>query len=170
MFACGPLLSRLLLVCGCRAFAPVARPWSRTTEAPAAAEWVEAGLCEALSERLVSAGLERPTGIQAACFGPLAAGEDAVVHAETGSGKTLAYALPLASAGRSFVVVVAPGRALAAQIRSALERCLGAEAAARFAVATPKELLRGGAGALDQVRADAIVVDEADAVLRAGKG
>ncbi|KAH8076425.1 helicase [Aureococcus anophagefferens] len=128
----------------------------------AASDWIAAGYDEQLAARLVGAGLDAPTPIQAACFRALAAGGDGVVHAETGSGKTLAYAAPLARGGASSVV--APGLPLVAQIRRVLDASLGA-AAERFVVATPKQLI---AHRVDD--ADVVVLDEADALLRpAGK-
>ena len=151
-----------LLLTAASAFAPAPAP-KATCSLRAASDWIAAGYDEQLAARLVGAGLDAPTPIQAACFRALAAGGDGVVHAETGSGKTLAYAAPLARGGRR-VVVVAPGLPLVAQIRRVLDASLGA-AAERFVVATPKQLI---AHRVDD--ADVVVLDEADALLRpAGK-
>nr|CEL73447.1 TPA: DEAD/DEAH box helicase, putative [Toxoplasma gondii VEG] len=48
-----------------------------------------------LSAALDAQEISAPTGIQQTALGPLAAGEDLLLHSETGSGKTFAYLLPL---------------------------------------------------------------------------
>ena len=159
---CRSMMLFALLLTAASAFAPAPAP-TATCSLRAASDWIAAGYDEQLAARLVGAGLDAPTPIQAACFRALAAGGDGVVHAETGSGKTLAYAAPLARGGRR-VVVMAPGLPLVAQIRRVLDASLGA-AAERFVVATPKQLI---AHRVDD--ADVVVLDEADALLRpAGK-
>jgi|LNFM01.1.fsa_nt_gb ATP-dependent RNA helicase DeaD len=75
----------------------------------------------AVRRAVQDAGYTRPTDVQAAVFGPVAAGKDVVVQSKTGSGKTAAFALPLIDrivdpARGVQVLVLCPTRELALQV------------------------------------------------------
>ena len=84
---------------------------------------ISAPVCQALTE----IGYETPTSIQAQAIPELLAGHDLLGIAQTGTGKTAAFMLPIidmlttrnikSSSRRPSVLVLAPTRELAAQIR-----------------------------------------------------
>ncbi|MBL8694237.1 MAG: DEAD/DEAH box helicase [Planctomycetes bacterium] len=87
-------------------------------------------LSEALLRALTAGGFERPTPIQAKAIPAALAGRDLLARAPTGTGKTLAFSVPALerlSRGRSEakrairIVVLAPTRELALQIRGVIE-------------------------------------------------
>ena len=95
-----------------------------------AGDFSELGLPRVLVDALASAGIERPTPIQARAIPDALAGLDVLGRAQTGSGKTLAFGLPLltrlaaapvvrrSSSPRG--VIVLPTRELALQVDAAL--------------------------------------------------
>ena len=95
-----------------------------------AGDFSELGLPRVLVDTLASAGIERPTPIQARAIPDALAGRDVLGRAQTGSGKTLAFGLPLltrlaaapvvrrSSSPRG--VIVLPTRELALQVDAAL--------------------------------------------------
>jgi len=92
-------------------------------------DFSELGLPRVLVDALASAGIERPTPIQARAIPDALAGRDVLGRAQTGSGKTLAFGLPLltrlaaAPVRRSSSprgVIVLPTRELALQVDAAL--------------------------------------------------
>jgi len=94
-----------------------------------AGDFSELGLPRVLVDALASAGIERPTPIQARAIPDALAGRDVLGRAQTGSGKTLAFGLPLltrlaaAPVRRSSSprgVIVLPTRELALQVDAAL--------------------------------------------------
>ncbi len=85
--------------------------------------WGGCSVGPVLRAKLASAGLEAPTEVQRAAFGPISKGKNALLCAETGSGKTLAYVLPLLAARLKRDVpcqalVVCPSREVALQLRA----------------------------------------------------
>jgi len=130
---------------------------ARRTASLTAGSFAELGVDAAVVDSLRSQGIDGgPTPIQAAAFAQLRRGDDAVLHAETGSGKTLAYALPLY--GRD-TLILAPGRALAAQITEVLDATFEGHL---FRVSTPKDALADP----PKTPPAAVVLDECDALLR----
>ncbi|KAG9449590.1 hypothetical protein H6P81_009555 [Aristolochia fimbriata] len=57
--------------------------------------WKSLGISDQLSAALFSAGLERPSLVQAACVPQVLSGSDVIIAAETGSGKTHGYLAPV---------------------------------------------------------------------------
>lgn len=57
--------------------------------------WTSLGVSDNVSRALVSAGMQRPSLIQAACVPSIMSENDVVIAAETGSGKTHGYLVPL---------------------------------------------------------------------------
>jgi ATP-dependent RNA helicase DeaD len=154
-------------------------------------------LVEALAEK----GYTEPTPVQAAVLAEEAKGRDLLVSAQTGSGKTVAYGLAVADvllapdggAPRTReprVLVVAPTRELALQVRRELEWLYG-KAGARIASAVGgmdiraehRELMQGAhvvvgtpgrlrdhveRGRFETAGLRAVVLDEADEMLDLG--
>lgn len=85
-----------------------------------------------LIDSLEQHGIEQPTEIQQASFAPILNGKDLLGQSMTGSGKTLAFSLPLAlkiskearSAKKSKILILAPTRELAQQIRTVFNTIL----------------------------------------------
>lgn len=81
-----------------------------------------------LQQALVQIKFTKPTPVQQQVIPVINAGRDAVVQAQTGSGKTHAYLLPLlnqlTTAPVVQIVITAPSRELAYQIRLAAEQLL----------------------------------------------
>lgn len=155
----------------------------------------------ALARALTARGFEALTAVQSAMLAPDVGGRDLIVSAQTGSGKTVAFGLALAAdllAGAErlpppadpHVLIIAPTRELAMQVRSELEwlygpaggqiaSCVGGMDArderralnrgAHIVVGTPGRLvdhIRRGSLILDHIKA--VVLDEADEMLNLG--
>mgnify|MGYP006284830513 CR=1 FL=1 len=154
------------------------------------------GLPDALLSALERLGYETPTGIQRQTIPPLLAGRDLLGHAPTGTGKTAAFALPLLArvdpTARSVqALVLVPTRELALQVAEAFARyaagiagfhvlpVYGGQAydvqiralrrAAHVVVGTPGRVIDHlRRGTLDLSNLSALVLDEADEMLRMG--
>lgn len=141
-------------------------------------------------------GYETPSPIQARSIPPLLAGRDLLGQAQTGTGKTAAFALPLLSRldlslRYPQILVLAPTRELALQVAEAMQtyarhlkgfhvlpvyggqnmgqQLRQLERGAHVVVGTPGRIqdhLRRGTLKLD--RLSAVVVDEADEMLKMG--
>ncbi len=101
------------------------------------------GVAPALAEALSARGYETLTPVQTAMLDPDLAGKDLLVSAQTGSGKTVAFGIAAAAdmlnedgrldrADLPFMLVIAPTRELALQVKRELE-WLFAKAGARIA-------------------------------------
>ncbi len=149
-------------------------------------------ILEALSE----IGYETPSPIQAACIPHLLAGHDLLGEAQTGTGKTAAFALPLLNrldltAKTPQVLVLTPTRELAIQVAEAFQRyaqnlpgfhvlpLYGGQSmvvqlrqlgrGAHVIVGTPGRVMDHiERKSLDLDRLAALVLDEADEMLRMG--
>uniref|UniRef100_A0A2P2IA97 RNA helicase n=1 Tax=Hirondellea gigas TaxID=1518452 RepID=A0A2P2IA97_9CRUS len=99
--------------------------------------FAELGLCPEIVTALRSMKLTKPTNVQNAAIPVIRSGHNTLIAAETGNGKTLAFMLPLleelwqmkeSSLMRSrphnspVVLVIAPGRELAEQIKNVCEK------------------------------------------------
>lgn len=159
------------------------------------------GVAPALAEALAHRGYEQLTPVQSAMLDPELLGKDLLVSAQTGSGKTVAFGIAAASdmlndAGRfdradlPFMLVIAPTRELALQVKRELE-WLYAKAGARIAscvggmdmrderralsqgahivVGTPGRLVdHVNRGSLNMDELKIITLDEADEMLDMG--
>jgi len=106
--------------------------------------FTDLSVSHALVAALAKQGITEPSPIQKIALPPLAAGQNAYLHAETGTGKTLAYLVPVfsrvdASRAETQVVIVAPTHELAIQIHR--QSC---ELAVNAAIAIRTVLLIGG--------------------------
>ncbi|MGA7802921.1 MAG: DEAD/DEAH box helicase [Gammaproteobacteria bacterium] len=156
----------------------------------------ELGLAAPVLQAVDEVGYEAPTPIQAQCIPPLLAGRDLLGTAQTGTGKTAAFALPLLSRldlslRQPQVLVLTPTRELAIQVAEAMQTYArhlkdfhilpvyggqGMDVQLRqlrrgvhVVVGTPgrvQDHLRRGTLALDRLAA--VVLDEADEMLRMG--
>jgi ATP-dependent RNA helicase DeaD len=156
----------------------------------------ELELPDFLLKALLEVGYETPTPIQAQAIPPLLAGRDLLGHAPTGTGKTAAFALPLLAKvdmknSAVQVLVLTPTRELAIQVAEAFQRYAhhirdfhvlpiygGQEYAGQIrqlkrgvqvVVGTPGRVMdhiRKGTLKLDKLQA--LVLDEADEMLRMG--
>lgn len=154
------------------------------------------GLPAPVLEALELAGYEAPTPIQAQSIPSLQEGRDLLGQAQTGTGKTAAFALPLLARvdiGRTDtqLLVLAPTRELALQVAEAFQtyaRCLpgfrvlplyggqdygtqlrALRRGAQVVVGTPGRVMdHMRRGTLDLQRLQALVLDEADEMLRMG--
>ncbi|MDX1594766.1 MAG: DEAD/DEAH box helicase, partial [Gammaproteobacteria bacterium] len=154
------------------------------------------GLAPDVLQAVLEVGYETPSPIQAAAIPPLLAGRDLLGQAQTGTGKTAAFALPLLSrldlALRTpQVLVLTPTRELAIQVAEALQtyarhlagfhvlpiyggQSIGVqlrqlERGAHVVVGTPGRVLDHlGRKTLNLDRLAALVLDEADEMLRMG--
>ena len=163
---------------------------------PSGPTFASLGLKEATLKAIDGLGYEAPTPIQAAAIPPLLAGRDLFGQAQTGTGKTAAFALPLlsrvdASVRELQILVLTPTRELAIQVAEAMmsyarhmpgfhvlpvyggqdiETQLRAlRRGVHAVVGTPGRIqdhLRRGTLKLD--RLFALVLDEADEMLRMG--
>ena len=155
----------------------------------------------AIAEALAEQGYDEPTPVQAAVLDRGAADRDLLVSAQTGSGKTVAYGLAMASTvlgdaprmgdpGAPVVLVIAPTRELAMQVRGELAwlyakagarviSCVGGmdsrreqrelAAGAQMVVGTPGRLRDHlERGHLDLSALEVVVLDEADEMLDLG--
>lgn len=153
-------------------------------------------LPEALIRAVTELGYESPSPIQAAAIPKLLAGEDVLGQAQTGTGKTGAFALPLLARldpaqNDPQILVLAPTRELAIQVAEAFQayarympafhvlplyggqsytnQLKSLKRGSQVIVGTPGRILdhlERGTLKLDKLRA--IVLDEADEMLRMG--
>ena len=167
-----------------------------SNEAPSL-RFSDLALSESLMQALVAVGYESPSPIQAATIPPLLDGRDVLGQAQTGTGKTAAFALPLlarigsSSAGAPQVLVLAPTRELAIQVAEAFQKyaafmpgfqvlpiyggqAYGPQLSAlkrgvHVVVGTPGRVIDHlERGSLDLSKLKALVLDEADEMLRMG--
>ncbi len=154
------------------------------------------GVAEPILRALNEVGYESPTPIQAASIPHLLEGRDILGMAQTGTGKTAAFALPLLSrlntkSNNTQMLVLAPTRELAIQVAEACQSyakyipdfhvlpIYGGQAydsqlrqlrrGAQVVVGTPGRVMdhiRRGSLNLDNL--EALVLDEADEMLRMG--
>ena len=154
------------------------------------------GLPETLLKTLQEVGYETPTPIQAQSIPVLLAGRDLLGQAQTGTGKTAAFALPLLAradmrSSHPQILVLTPTRELAIQVAEACQTyarhlpnfhvlpIYGGQSytvqlrqlkrGAQVVVGTPGRIMdhmRRGTLKLDKV--SALVLDEADEMLRMG--
>ncbi len=163
------------------------------TETP---DFRELGLAEPILTALAETGYEQPTPIQARSIPILLAGHDLLGQAQTGTGKTAAFALPLLSRidpqNRTVqVLVLAPTRELAIQVAEAFQtyarhlpgfhvlpiyggqeygtQLRQLKRGAQVVVGTPGRVMdHMRRGSLDLTQLSALVLDEADEMLRMG--
>jgi ATP-dependent RNA helicase DeaD len=154
------------------------------------------GLPENLINALARCGYQEPSPIQAAAIPELMLGRDLLGQAQTGTGKTAAFALPLLARidlqeRLPQVLVLAPTRELAIQVSEAFQRYAacspGVQVLALYGgsdfrdqiqklrrgiqvvVGTPGRVMdHMRQGTLDVSRLQALVLDEADEMLRMG--
>jgi ATP-dependent RNA helicase DeaD len=154
------------------------------------------GLPESLLAALREVGYESPSPIQAATIPPLLAGRDVLGQAQTGTGKTAAFALPALARldpapGKPQVLVLAPTRELAIQVAEAFQKyahhipgfhvlpIYGGQSygpqlhalkrGVHVVVGTPGRVIDHlERGSLDLSGLRALVLDEADEMLRMG--
>jgi ATP-dependent RNA helicase DeaD len=154
------------------------------------------GLAPAVLQAVDEVGYETPSSIQAEAIPPLLAGRDLVGQAQTGTGKTAAFALPLLSRldlglAAPQLLVLTPTRELAIQVAEALQtyarhlrgfhvlpiyggQSIGVQLrqlqrGAHVIVGTPGRILDHlGRGTLKLGQLKAVVLDEADEMLRMG--
>ncbi|MCZ8063784.1 DEAD/DEAH box helicase [Silanimonas sp.] len=167
-----------------------------SNEAPSL-RFADLALSDALMKALAAVGYESPSPIQAATIPPLLDGRDVLGQAQTGTGKTAAFALPLltrignSAAGAPQVLVLAPTRELAIQVAEAFQKyaafipgfqvlpiyggqAYGPQLSAlkrgvHVVVGTPGRVIDHlERGSLDLSKLKALVLDEADEMLRMG--
>jgi ATP-dependent RNA helicase DeaD len=166
-----------------------------STEAPPL-RFADLGLAETVMAAVSEVGYETPSPIQAATIPALLAGRDVLGQAQTGTGKTAAFALPLLSRldlkqGKPQVLVLAPTRELAIQVAEAFQRyankipgfhvlpIYGGQSyypqlqalkrGVHVVVGTPGRVIDHlDRGTLDLSELKALVLDEADEMLRMG--
>jgi len=167
-----------------------------SNEAPSL-RFSDLALPESLMQALAAVGYESPSPIQAATIPPLLDGRDVLGQAQTGTGKTAAFALPLLArigstpAGSPQVLVLAPTRELAIQVAEAFQKyasfipgfqvlpIYGGQAygpqlsslkrGVHVVVGTPGRVIDHlERGSLDLSKLKALVLDEADEMLRMG--
>ena len=154
------------------------------------------GLPESLLEALERCGYQQPSPIQAAAIPELMLGRDLLGQAQTGTGKTAAFALPLLAridldARQPQVLVLAPTRELAIQVSEAFQRYAACtrglhvlalyggsdfrdqiqklRRGVQVVVGTPGRVMdHMRQGTLDVSGLHALVLDEADEMLRMG--
>ena len=156
----------------------------------------ELNLTNELLDTLESLGYEAPSPVQAQAIPHLLNGDDILGHAPTGTGKTAAFALPLLSRldlsqKHVQIMVLAPTRELAIQVAEAFKtyagnikgfqvlpiyggqdysgQIRGLKRGVHVVVGTPGRVsdhIRKGTLKLDKVQA--LVLDEADEMLRMG--
>ena len=166
-----------------------------STEVPSL-RFADLGLSEAVMAAVQEVGYETPSPIQAATIPALLAGRDVLGQAQTGTGKTAAFALPLLSRldlskHTPQVLVLAPTRELAIQVAEAFQRyahklpgfhvlpIYGGQSyypqlqalkrGVHVVVGTPGRVIDHlERGTLDLSDLKALVLDEADEMLRMG--
>jgi ATP-dependent RNA helicase DeaD len=166
------------------------------TSGTAASGFARFGLAPEVLSALEAIGYSEPSPIQQAAIPELMLGRDLVGQAQTGTGKTAAFALPMlarldASQRKPQVLVLAPTRELALQVAAAFntyaaqlpsvrtvavyggadfrEQIHQLKRGAQIVVGTPGRVMdhmRQGTLDLSQLRA--LVLDEADEMLRMG--
>ena len=167
-----------------------------STEPAAVPSFADLDLPPALQQAVTDLGYETPSPIQARIIPHLLAGRDVLGQAQTGTGKTAAFALPLLARidladPATQVLVLAPTRELALQVAEAFgrygahlpgvrvlavyggqgyrEQLLGLRRGAHIVVGTPGRVMdHMNRGALDLSSLRALVLDEADEMLRMG--
>jgi ATP-dependent RNA helicase DeaD len=159
-------------------------------------DFASLGLPGPLMAAVSEVGYEKPSPIQAKAIPLLLAGTDLLGQAQTGTGKTAAFALPLlaridASANYPQLLVLAPTRELALQVAEAMQtyarflpgfhvlpiyggQGMGMQLnqlrrGVQVVVGTPGRVMdHMRRGTLDISRLQALVLDEADEMLRMG--
>jgi ATP-dependent RNA helicase DeaD len=154
------------------------------------------GLSSFLLNRLNDMGFETPTDIQKRTIPFVLEGRDVVGQAQTGTGKTAAFGLPLlsrieSSSNATQVLVLTPTRELAIQVADALDefargmkavrilpifggqdygiQIRGLKRGAHVVVGTPGRVMdHMRKGTLDLSTLKAVVLDEADEMLKMG--
>ena len=167
-----------------------------TTDPAAVPTFAELDLPAPIVQAVSDLGYETPSPIQARIIPHLLAGSNVLGQAQTGTGKTAAFALPLLarldpSARHTQVLVLAPTRELAIQVAQAFERygaqlpqlsvlalyggqgyreqLIGLRRGAQVVVGTPGRVMdHMRRGTLDLSGLSALVLDEADEMLRMG--
>ena len=165
-------------------------------ETPAATQFRDLKLGDALLQTLADVGYETPSPIQSATIPPLLEGHDLVGQAQTGTGKTAAFALPILarldlSKTKPQALVLAPTRELAIQVAEAFHRyaaklpgfhvlpiyggqsygpqLAGLKRGVHVVVGTPGRVIDHlTRGSLDLSQLTTLVLDEADEMLRMG--
>ncbi|MBV0932818.1 DEAD/DEAH box helicase [Marinobacterium weihaiense] len=167
---------------------------SNTDTSPAT--FGDLGLSAPILNALADVGYETPSPIQARSIPPLLEGRDLLGMAQTGTGKTAAFALPLlqridTTATHPQLLILAPTRELALQVATACEKyskhlpglrtlsiyggqgydsqIRGLRRGAQVIIGTPGRVMdhiRRGTLQLDRLQA--LVLDEADEMLRMG--
>lgn len=167
-----------------------------TPENDTTPSFAELGLAAPILQAVQQLGYETPSPIQAQSIPPLLAGRDLLGQAQTGTGKTAAFALPLLSRldlknKATQMLVLAPTRELAIQVSEAIQsyarhlkdfhilpiyggQSMGIQLRSlqrkpQVVVGTPGRILdhiRRGTLKLDKL--EALVLDEADEMLRMG--
>ncbi len=167
---------------------------SNTDTSPAT--FGDLGLSAPILNALTEVGYETPSPIQARSIPPLLEGRDLLGMAQTGTGKTAAFALPLlqridTAATHPQLLILAPTRELALQVATACEKyskhlpglrtlsiyggqgydsqIRGLRRGAQVIIGTPGRVMdhiRRGTLQLDRLQA--LVLDEADEMLRMG--
>lgn len=167
-----------------------------TEQIQAMPSFSELGLAPAILQAVQQAGYETPSPIQAQSIPPLLAGRDLLGQAQTGTGKTAAFALPLLSRidvknKATQLLVLAPTRELAIQVSEAIQsyakhlkdfhilpiyggQSMGIQLRSlqrnpQVVVGTPGRILDHiRRGTLKLAKLEALVLDEADEMLRMG--
>lgn len=163
---------------------------------PVSLRFDEMALAAPILKAIIEVGYETPSPIQAESIPLLLEGHDLLGQAQTGTGKTAAFALPLLSridSSQAYpqLLVLAPTRELAIQVAEAMQtyarhlpgfhvlpiyggQSMGQqlrqlERGVQVVVGTPGRVLDHlGRGTLDLSRLKAVVLDEADEMLRMG--
>ncbi|MGD2118180.1 MAG: DEAD/DEAH box helicase [Chromatiales bacterium] len=158
--------------------------------------FTDLALADAVLKAVTEIGYEQPSPIQAQCIPALLQGQDLLGQAQTGTGKTAAFALPLLSKldlnfKQPQLLVLAPTRELAIQVAEALQTyarhlknfhvlpVYGGQSyeiqlrqlrrGVQAVVGTPGRILDHlKRGTLDLGKLSALVLDEADEMLRMG--
>ena len=169
---------------------------AETDTTPNSPRFDELGLPDALLKALDAVGYETPSSIQARTIPPLLAGRDVLGQAQTGTGKTAAFALPLLAnldlaRAEPQVLVLAPTRELAIQVAEAFQRYAAfmpgfhvapiyggqdmrgqlnqLKRGVHVVVGTPGRVMdHMRRGSLNLAALKALVLDEADEMLRMG--
>ncbi len=167
-----------------------------SAESPDATSFADLNLPDFLLRALTDVGYETPSAIQARTIPLLLAGTDLVGQAQTGTGKTAAFALPLLArlnpaSKAPQVMVLTPTRELAIQVSEAFQKYAShlpgfhvlpiyggsdyrgqlrqLQRGVHVIVGTPGRVMdHMRRGSLDLSQLQALVLDEADEMLRMG--